>query len=952
MGKQRTGFISLIALTLVLAILVTGFGWPGFFKRSSSRGGSSSDFAVEGNSKAIHIQPLDYLTIDAPENTFVQDVDVVFAEITDENALNALESTLRNEAEGHNEFVLGAYEIDMGMGPDDLAPGSYTVAVDLEKAGVPEDLWPSVSAYRVDADGYWSEYVTGFADTSLIVESQQNSTLVITACVLYGGYVVIDELVPTLSGFNLSFKRFFTPEDSIYVYDNDNWRTGKRIFKLKFTYSDTLGELIRRRDWLRAGVGERSEFKPAALRETLGKKLGVDPETLTGPQLRAYKEPLIEEKCRENPEYVALEEQIAQYEESGKLTNIEMIGRIAKNLRIAYQYLKEQAKVNMPKYVVDVRLSYVTGGGGATGVTINHILLKNSYLLINTGYLLTQGSERWYDNLLVTATHEVFHACQRTYCSRFYNIKFEEATAQMVEDDCNEYYLKNGITTYRGTSENGSKLEVYALPLDKFSVTYDGETVKYKGSDKADAGYPLCHLIRYLRDKLAPEMTYAQMCQVYKKFWTTPTVTELLKELFGLNDEGLTLQFQMFAHDKQAMFYEMAESASENMDHTKRWAFPFSMKFSDDTDPTPRLRVEVKDYAYTLRTRYLLPVLPTGYDGDIALLLVPDPGFEEALPDLRLVPAGPNQANAKRSRNGLFFPPQPVWDPFYVIEADGGTSDTGRSAYYSVWTLTAPQMDPPKTEGGELIFTLPELSGAAGAGQGLIDGYRVTVTCSDGTVTEKYYPISDAATEQSLYLNDLKASSSKAEDVTFSLTVCEYIDEDGGSYSFGPESGQMRGAPSADAFEDTLSYGATVSSVRIEGAEITDVEDARESSIGGLVKQVNGTVSRSGTLTLSVQANVDLSGFASLNTYLYYYDAAGNQIRSEMITALENGSLSVMTKEGNDPNMTETVPGKGVNRIDWEVDLSRYPSVTQVRIHFLSWGEDAIDYWAYLTVKD
>ncbi|MBQ3356215.1 MAG: hypothetical protein IJG45_03785 [Oscillospiraceae bacterium] len=948
MGKEKKIFISLLSLTLVLAILVTGFGWPGFFRSASSRSGSSSDFTVEGNSKAIHLQPLDYLTIDAPENAFAQDTEVRFTEITDDSALDELESTLRTDVEAHNDYVLAAYEIDMGLEPDELMPGSYTVAIDLEKAGIPEELWQSVTAYRVDADGYWSEYAVSFDGNSMIVESQQNSALVISAFV---GYVIIDELVPTISAMDLSLKRFFTPEDSIYVYENNDWRTGKRIFKLKFTYNDTVAELMKRKDLLRVLVNDDKRLIIADAREALGRELGIQPNEVTGPQLRVYRERIKDEICRKNAEYVALEAQINQYEETQKLSNLEMIGRVAKNLRTAYQYLKEQVKVNMPKYVMDVRLSYVVGGEGATGVTVNHILLKNSYLMINTSYLLTQGSEKWYDKMLVTATHEVFHACQRTYCSRLYNIKFEEATAQMIEDDCNEYYLKNGITTHDGRGENAGKLEVYAIPIDKFSVTYDGETIKYKGDDKSDAGYPLCHFIRYLRDKLAPEMTYAQMCQVYKKFWTTPTVTELLKELFGLNDEGLTLQFQMFAHDKQAMFYEKAESASENMDHTKRWAFPFSMKFSDDTDPTPRLRVEVKDYAYTLRTRYLLPVLPTGYDGDIALLLVPDPGFEEALPDLRLVPAGPNQANAKRSRNGLFFPPQPVWDPFYVIEADGGTSDTGRSAYYSVWTLTAPQMDPPKTEGGELIFTLPELSGAAGAGQGLIDGYRITVTCSDGTVTEKYYPISDAATEQSLYLNDLKASSSKAEDVTFSLTVCEYIDEGGGSYTFCPESGAISGK-SGGTFEDTLSWGNTTSSVRIEGAEITDVEDARESSIGGLVKQVNGTVSRSGTLTLSVQANVDLSGFDSLGAYLYYYDAAGNMIRSEMITALENGRLSVMTKEGNDPNMTETMPGKGANRIDWEVDLSRYPNVTQVRIHFLSWGEDAIDYWAYLTVKD
>ena len=472
-----------------------------------------------------------------------------------------------------------------------------------------------------DLDGYWSEYAVSFDGNSMLVESQQNSALVISAFV---GYVIVDELVPTISAMDLSLKRFFTPEDSIYVYDNNDWRTGKRIFKLKFTYNDTVAELMKRKELLRVLVNDDKRLNIADAREALGRELGIHPSKVTGPQLRVYRDRIKDEICRENAEYVALEAQINQYEETQKLSNLEMIGRIAKNLRTAYQYLKEQVKVNMPKYVMDVRLSYVVGGEGATGVTVNHILLKNSYLMINTSYLLNQGSELWYDKMLVTATHEVFHACQRTYCSRLYNIKFEEATAQMVEDDCNEYYLKNGITTHDGRGENAGKLEVYAIPIDEFSVTYDGETIKYSGDAKSDAVYPLCHFIRYLRDKLAPRMTYEQMYQVYKKFWTTPTVTEILKELFTLTDESLTLQYQMFARTKQALFYEMACRLNdwEKMDVTKRWAFPYASKAKDDPDPLPRVRVEVMDYAYTIRTRTLSPVLPADYDGEVALLLL------------------------------------------------------------------------------------------------------------------------------------------------------------------------------------------------------------------------------------------------------------------------------------------------------------------------------------------
>ena len=776
--------IALTALVLVLAVVVTGFGVPGFFVNDEPVPEEAAEYLPtaeqrtaperverEGDSAALHLQPLPFLNIDAPENAFDHDREFTVSQIPEER-LTSYEDTLVNDVD-YPGFILAGYDIDAGMEPDELMPGTYTMSFDLAGVGVPQEYWDYLTAFRVDGDGCWNEYVTSIENGSLVVESAQNSLLFI-ACSVAVGYAIVDEMVPDISA--MGFKRYFEWEDYIYVYEG-NRRFAKKLFRMRFTFSSNIQVLITRKDNIYKSY--RGKVDLNTVKQTMAQEQGIeDWQSIRGPALRARFALEADKLARTDPEYVALTNEIDSLLGNPLLKSslLEQIGNILLDAR---SYLKDEIKVRVPTYVIDVRLSTVVGGNSA-GVTINPVVLKKSSLLLNTGYLESnpvQGAA----NMLATATHELFHACQRRYkAASLANIKFDEATAQMIETDCAEYFRANGKMKVAPVVENLKYIERYAIPLDAYSVAYDGVTTSFGKKDRADTGYPLAHLVRFLRDRNAPTMSYDTLLKTYDSFWTAPDMTEVLKTAFGLTDESLTTQYQLFARKKQAMFYERARRLYDSPNDSAAYGFP-TTGLGENANG---LRVDLTDRAYTIRTRCLVPNVTDGYSGDVAMLLVSAPDFKDQLPDTDVFGAGPK--GAKKIKYGLFFSPQAHTEPFYLLESDGGLTNTGASSYYSVWFLEAPEEVEPVIGDGLLKFKLPERSDVGEAGY--TDGYRVTITASDGTKTEKHYKLSGAGETIAIKISKLISADTKEEDATFAVSICEYVKDTDGTRYYGPES--------------------------------------------------------------------------------------------------------------------------------------------------------------------
>lgn len=134
---------------------------------------------VEGHSKAFTIEPVEGITISAPENALDKDrkfkVKPAGKKISERVA-----DRLLKEQDVKTLFVL---DVNAGLAPDKYFPGDYDVVMDLDKMGIPRSIQPLVQVYRIADEGKQSEYyryVTHVENGKLSFRSNQNSLWSVT----------------------------------------------------------------------------------------------------------------------------------------------------------------------------------------------------------------------------------------------------------------------------------------------------------------------------------------------------------------------------------------------------------------------------------------------------------------------------------------------------------------------------------------------------------------------------------------------------------------------------------------------------------------------------------------------------------------------------------------------------------------------------------------------------
>ena len=105
-------------------------------------------FEQTGHSRAFKIRPREDMIISADAGAFERDVNIRVTDVPAET-MNELDRQL----EGSGTTMLFAYDLDAGLPPDSVIPGKYTVSINLEKHGIPEELYPYFVMYRVAGDG-------------------------------------------------------------------------------------------------------------------------------------------------------------------------------------------------------------------------------------------------------------------------------------------------------------------------------------------------------------------------------------------------------------------------------------------------------------------------------------------------------------------------------------------------------------------------------------------------------------------------------------------------------------------------------------------------------------------------------------------------------------------------------------------------------------------------------
>ena len=742
--KRRFPFV-LLTLVLVLALLVTGLVSPGFalpLFYPKDEGPVGTDALSErqlaalaenalapdgtvlptGKSAAFSIEPVAGITISAEEDALDKDRTFRMEEVSEAQYAQLEDSLCEHIGP---QLVVGAWELDAGLADDEMLPGTYQMTYDLKALGVPQDLYESVRAYRVDDKGVIYEYVHGIEGDALTIESRQNSisvlSIVIGSMIVAGAVKVIDKAATGAFQIDALHGSVKVPVD------------GKVRYEILLDLSYIL-KVIEKEGVQKAENEARQRAQKIVL-EKINLRLGTEykqPYQIKDPQIKADFNGWAEKECaRLLKEDDAYQTQRRQIEEAASMSaqelreQLEQIRKIKEYYEYAYYYLKDVHKLKMPTYVMMVHLSQNAVEGGVA----YDPCFGNPYMVLMIENMFSSGREWNYEELLLTIVHEHFHVCQREYIRDYYaSYKFDEASAQTIEYEALEHFYPEKIHSMDHAA-NIRNRAAFVYGLDKYKMKYPEGTAK--AADSANVSYPMAWFILYLRK--ADDKDFGQIMSSYGKM-TWPSISTVLKGAYGLTDEELTEKWLAFAEEQKDAFHTYAKTC-ENRAFTP---------YTDLTHSQSCKKIEVYNNDYTIRMRQFLISRPDAddeNDSTYCLLLRMADDYDDIMNDYRIIPIGRKEGGDYRKwKHGLFFEehayPSLETDESvqWFLEADGGTGGYWKTkSSYTVYVMRAPKAPECKVVDEKIRLDFPDLP-VTGTKDGwftsgepeLIDSYVVT----------------------------------------------------------------------------------------------------------------------------------------------------------------------------------------------------------------------------------
>ena len=718
--------VVLLVITLILAVVFTAFDYPGFLlpfilpgNREVKVGKEGERFS-EGHSKAFSVQPVEGVTISAEENALDKNRTFKMTEVSEEifkQQADAYETDIQNPG-----MLMKLWELSAGLDDDEILPGKFRIDIDLDSIGIDESRYEDARVYRIDDNGTWYELVSSMEGSVLSTESNKNSLLGIvviggavlgfpTALELIQSYTTdsyfMGDLKPSVDGFDLTvdnkklFKLIINIDSVKYlVFENGN----------PLAIQDAHNRALRRAmvDAIKEDDSLSDVKKETALYQVPPKvkyayagdyieKMFKDEYNVTKAQIDALKKRMMKleakyykEELKKEDEYRKYENQLKAIKEDKRSleelkNNFDQVKKVASYLEKAYFYLKDEEKVSVPTYKMDIHLAEkVNKNYGVTNYRVG-----NPYMVVYMNKV-ANGKKEQYDEMLLTITHEYFHACQREYVSNLRaNFGFDETSAMAVEADAYEYFTDNGDINSTAHLGNMRNSQYFAVPLDSYSTVYPEG--KIGGNDKTAVAYPRAPLIRYLRKHGAMSRdSYGTVLTRYKSLWGHRYLTTILKRCFLLSDRTLTSKYYDFAQEYQKSFLDWAEDPSKE---------GFDPVFSPEAYlKSSKADIELPNKSYTIRVRRIRIDHKNKQDNSYAIVIKESDGFKEKLSDMKLIPMKMEEnKDYTEWKEGLFiYPksfPEDMSEPvLYLMEVDGGTGEENdKAGGYTACVLIPPE---------------------------------------------------------------------------------------------------------------------------------------------------------------------------------------------------------------------------------------------------------------------
>ncbi|HAG68996.1 MAG TPA: hypothetical protein DCL38_03370 [Lachnospiraceae bacterium] len=720
----------------------------------------------EGNSKAFSVSPVEGVTISAEENALDRDREFVMTAVSESEEKKV--SNRLSEVYGEIED-LRAFELDAGLQENEMFPGCFQVKMDLDKLDIAQEDYDNLIVCRIGDDGSISEFVTHREGAALSFNSRQNSVIVL----LVIGGVIVGAAAARID--YKSGKRI----DINYLEREVSNRNGDVVYKVKYLPSDAEKVKLNKIAGIEKSIAEREKF--------LKEEYGGD-----GSDYLAWGRKYDDEYKRLLKERDDAGEYKADY-----LNKIAELARIANDYYMDRIYYVDGKQVlDMPTYVVDI---IITPTISENAVTAKETAKEKYYISLNLDKF-SDESKNSYDNVLVTLTHELYHVHQRLYkTQKLQNLRWDEATAQFLENDAIRYFKDKGIIAkdFEDIEKNWAAYEYYAVAFDKLKGETQGFSYDYTtGADTARTGYPISGFLEYLWETVRGGIDFGALASVYLKKGANPPFTELLKDSFDLDEETLEHSFADFAFDgkNRLAFYKAVERKQGT---EEPWLYPNCTASGKDNGK----RAELIGDSYSIRFRELTAEVPREYKGKVSMLVTKDEDFHDKLNAMTIAPL--TEKKWAETKEGFFIKPfspgisgmnkngeKVRYDQINMQEVCGKSREEGAKSGYRVWAMLSPEMDSLKKAGEEgdsdqASLILPEKSDAAKAGY--IDGYVIQFTRSDGTEFRRFYPISKSGKEVRIALDLLRPAGADPEDeITGYTRIAEFLYDKEGFRCFGP----------------------------------------------------------------------------------------------------------------------------------------------------------------------
>ncbi len=771
--KSKRLFFVMLSLTLVLGILCAGFIRPGFllgaFQFRAPGIPKSATIVPEnpeirGNSRAFDITPVEGVRISAEEGALDRDREFKMEALSEEQleeAQNALEYD-----EGH---LIGAWELDAGLADDEYTPGSFKIEIDLDTLGIPAEYYEDIQIVRIDDDGNSYIYASSLDGSFISCDSRQNSIVGITIAVAVGLGIgaLVGDTIQLFQG------KAILSGDKLYVAAPIEHRIyKKKVFRLDFKPS---GELKARREKLNQMV---ETVQVDNLRDK------VEDWLIRNTDVREYSQATMEQKelakfkvkyqeASSTDKFKALEREIKDIEKK-EMSDMDTIKTVVDCCLTAYEYMRDEAKTKLPTYIVDVYLP-PTLTEQAAGVTFTKFIGGRAFMSLN----MTPLRDGKRDQFQSTFIHEFTHVVQREYTYQTTgNMRFDEGTAMMVEMLAHPWLMERGIISGPTDLSDADRFEFYAIPLDEFKAKgtrWISSAVR--NSDDSDTGYPLAHFFKFVHDSRGGGRNIGPLFTAYENAGTfSRKISDVLKMAYGLSSEELTdLYYRFVGQNREKIVEGLFSHYGYHVDRN--------------------YRAEITNQDYCVRLRRLFQPMAVRPERNYRPLVKIDSDFAEKLPDVRLEPC--IDLDYEECLYGYYYKERHKSDHSleYILEIDGGIEqDTGffsraGKSGYTVYNVIAEPKIECEVSNNRLTFTLPEKSEAAKAG--VVEGFRVTITCSDGKVTERIASLRRAGRKGRYRVSGLCNPGSLAQgapDLSFSVTVCELTFDKDKEYLYGPES--------------------------------------------------------------------------------------------------------------------------------------------------------------------